>query len=458
MGGRGRYEGLLEAVWGGAGIAEEGGAGAVPNEMELQSRWYAGEWGKGMRTTDGREVEVVDFGVWNHAAGADFWEVVVLLDGVRKRGKLELDVEARGWESHGHSANPAYNDVVLHVFFGDVGRGRFFTRTSDDREVPQVWLDLDGGGGGRRRRGVLPEAKAGRCSRPLEGMEAGRVRTLLAAAAEYRVGRKVKRLVCAEAAQGREQAVFQGVAEALGYRRNKLAMTVLAQRLPLKLLAKAGGEAEALIFGVAGFLEGRVFEGAADDTREYLRGLWDCWWKRRSEYAPEEGRGAGWVFSGSRPVNHPQRRVAALARVAAGWKGLWAAVDGGDVRAVRDFLTGMRHGYWSCHYTLTSKRSAREMALVGEARANEMLANVFFPYWAGRGDDVWGEYCKLPARLENEKSRRGSLRLLGERGDAGELAGTMCGQQGLLQLYEDFCLEDDSGCEDCPFPEQLGQW
>ena len=452
-----RYERLLDAVWGRGGVAEAGGA-AVPDELELQSRWYAGEWGKVLKSTDGRAVEVVDFGVWNHAAGPDFSEVVVLLDGEKRRGKLEIDAEARGWESHGHSSNPAYNDVVLHVFFGDPGRGRFFTRTSDDREVVQVQLDAEGAGSRRRQGGELPEAKAGRCARPLAGMEAGRVRTLLAAAAEYRMGRKVRRLGRAAAAQGEEQAVYQAVAEALGYRRNKLAMTVLAQRLPLRLLAQAGEEAEALLFGVAGFMGGQVFEGAAEDTRAYLRGLWDCWWKRRSEYAPEEGREIAWVLSGTRPANHPQRRVAALARVLEQWKPLWAAVERGDAGAVREVLAGMEHGYWSWHYTLTSKRSAKAMALVGETRANEMLANVFFPYWTARGDDVWAEYCAMPARMENEKSRRAALRLLGERGDAGVPTGAMFGQQGLLQLYEDFCLEDDSGCEDCPFPEQLRQW
>jgi len=31
-------------------------------------------------------------------------------------------------------------------------------------------------------------------------------------------------------------------------------------------------------------------------------------------------------------------------------------------------------------------------------------------------------------------------------------------QQGLLQIYDDFCLEDASDCRDCPFPEQLAQW
>jgi hypothetical protein len=31
-------------------------------------------------------------------------------------------------------------------------------------------------------------------------------------------------------------------------------------------------------------------------------------------------------------------------------------------------------------------------------------------------------------------------------------------QQGLLQVYEDFCLRDASDCARCRFPEQLARW
>jgi len=31
-------------------------------------------------------------------------------------------------------------------------------------------------------------------------------------------------------------------------------------------------------------------------------------------------------------------------------------------------------------------------------------------------------------------------------------------QQGIQQIYDDFCLEDTTECSGCPFPEQLHQW
>ena len=35
---------------------------------------------------------------------------------------------------------------------------------------------------------------------------------------------------------------------------------------------------------------------------------------------------------------------------------------------------------------------------------------------------------------------------------------TIAHQQALLQIYEDFCLQDNSDCEHCPFPEQMKNW
>lgn len=54
--------------------------------------------------------------------------------------------------------------------------------------------------------------------------------------------------------------------------------------------------------------------------------------------------------------------------------------------------------------------------------------------------------------------RRAVLRLFGDDSRAAEFTQMLHHQQGLLQIYEDFCLEDDSACATCPFPERLKEW
>ena len=87
-----------------------------------------------------------------------------------------------------------------------------------------------------------------------------------------------------------------------------------------------------------------------------------------------------------------------------------------------------------------------------------ILANVVYPLLVPERGALWHEYLDLPALLDNEKVKRAALRLFGLSPHAKDFQRKLHHQQGLLQLYEDFCLEDDSGCEDCPFPERLAQW
>ena len=125
---------------------------------------------------------------------------------------------------------------------------------------------------------------------------------------------------------------------------------------------------------------------------------------------------------------------------------------------MRNYLLDLRHPYWNHHYTLTSEPTAKEMALVGDSRVAEILANVVFPFLAAQGANVWEEFSKLPARLSNRRLETAVTRLFGENARGRSFTKTVAHQQGLLQIYEDFCLQDNSDCAQCPFPEQMQKW
>src|SRR4051812_35287667 len=162
------------------------------SEIELQAHWFAGDFGREFRTTTGEAVKIVQFGVWNREAGPDFNDAAVSIDGgPAMGGPIEFDPEARDWERHGHALNPAYEDVVLHVFTRREGP-EFFTRTLGHRNVPQVLLDLATLPG--TTPAALPEAKLGRCCAPLSTMPEAKVRDILRAAAQHRWQRKAAAL------------------------------------------------------------------------------------------------------------------------------------------------------------------------------------------------------------------------------------------------------------------------
>ena len=98
------------------------------------------------------------------------------------------------------------------------------------------------------------------------------------------------------------------------------------------------------------------------------------------------------------------------------------------------------------------------MALLGDSRIGEIMANVFFPFWSLDGESIWPEYAKQPARLSNRRVETAATRLFGSDPRRKQFMKTIAHQQGLLQIYEDFCLQDNSDCAHCPFPEQMEKW
>jgi Protein of unknown function (DUF2851) len=232
---------------------------------------------------------------------------------------------------------------------------------------------------------------------------------------------------------------------------------VLAQRLPLKFLINRPDDAEALLFGVSGFLTSQAFEHADEATRNWLRGLWDQWWRYRDAYAPGLPRlPLKWNLTGTRPLNHPQRRIATLHLLVKHWSTFRKLLqpDIFSEKALHRFASGLHHPYWDHHYTLTAPPAARPMALLGTTRLTEVLANVCYPLLIPERESLWADYQKLTAPSDNEKTRRAALRLFAGHPGVDSLVSKVWQQQALLQIYEDFCLADSTGCEDCPMPEQ----
>ena len=458
----GRYEVFRQRIWSLARLLVSGGERSFRDEIELQAQWFGGEFGRAFTGTEGEKIEIVQFGHWNRGAGPDFTEVAVRIDGELRRGTLEVDVDVRHWEKHGHIVNPDFNEVVLHVFTDQSAMTRVFTQTEDHRNVPQLLLPQFTGLEGRPD--FLPEAFPGRCVAPLSRMSDLEVESLLLGAAQYRLRRKSERLqVMIESTSG-DQAMFQALAEALGFRQNKTAMAILAQRCPVgQLVAMAPAEREARLFGAAGFLDPLACEVPfADDSRLYQRQLWDQWWKMRDTVEMPPRRAILWRCAGTRPLNHPQRRVGALAGLVNHWeqlRPLWEKNVNNLEKHVNKVFKSLAHPFWEHHYTLGSEPSKAALRLVGKDRLRDILGNVIFPGAIRLETTGWDEYTTLGRVDSNQKLRRAALRLFGRDEKRQKLFTRYYHQQqGLLQIYADFCLEDASDCRNCPFPEQLTQW
>jgi Protein of unknown function (DUF2851) len=454
------YGFLIESVWHPPLFFAEAPQAPLPGELELQALWFGGAFGREFRTTQGKEVRIVQFGGWNHGAGPDFLHAAVEIDGMLRSGAIELDPDPACWEQHGHATNPAFREVVLHVSFRPATRDHFI-RDPDHREIPQVVVGAAQLADALNRpQREVAIAHPGRCCAPLKRLPAAAVARLFDEAARHRAQLKAARWLRTADAHGRDAALFQCVAETLGYRGNSLAMRLLAQRAPLAMLKSEGEAAEAVLFGTAGFLSPRLHEAAPPDTRDYLRGLWESWWKSRARFEASAERAIPWKTHGQRPANHPHRRVGALATLLRAWPQFrkLALARPFASKPLVDFLHALEHPFWSHHHTLTSATSPGRVALFGRQHALELVANHLVPLALHEDGITFRSYHKLRHSAPNDRVKRCAIRLFGSTKAAAPWTRRLCHHQALLQIYQDFCLDDVSDCAQCPFPEQLLQW
>ncbi len=416
-------------------LREQAGAyvAALPDERTLQLLLLEGSLGTEFTDDSGRQVSIISFGDWNRGAGPDFLNACISIDGRRIHGDIELDPTPEDWEHHGHGANPNFNDVALHLTCVPCSKG-WFTRNSRHERIPCACIPDHLLSAVAPMPAPLAPARPCQCAEQLAGQTPERVESVLLAAAAYRFRAKSSRFMLRAAFVGREQALYEALAETLGYHANKNAMRHLAMRAPLKAIKAAP---EAILFGTAGFLLPVLPDTSTPHAVAHHKQLWEQWWPERERFELSAGRVFPWSLSGSRPANHPQRRVGALSVIAARFSTFVKLCEPDKITALEEFLSGLRHPYWSTHVTLPSKPSARPMALMGRDRIGDFIINHVLP---ARGtDEAWSRYLERKAPRPGSKILSAHASILGAREDAPHFLKKAWHQQALLQIKADLC-------------------
>jgi hypothetical protein len=387
-----------------------------------------------LHTADGRPVVILHPGRFNDDAGPDYTGARIRIGSVTYHGDVELHLCSSSWAAHGHTTDPHYNSVVLHVVLDDDGL-RAPAATASRRRLPLLvlrpYLDpsfapvVDDAYGIQRGPAPLP------CTGATATLSAGRARRWLETLAAERIELKVRRFDerLREMVEERrtvlrepfpryygnpsdipppqrgytrrevaerdlwEQLLYEGLLEGLGYAKNIAPFAQLARTVPLSLLRRVGWRNReatmALLFGAAGLLPStRRVQDA--DARRYLRPLRKAWRSLRPLVKGPLVHEGEWRFFRLRPSNFPTSRLAAAHAV------LPVLFDGEGLRAlirivkndtlapaqmVRRCVAFFREnpeGFWQYHY-MFGCRTQRSVGGLGVARIHELLVNVLFP-------------------------------------------------------------------------------
>jgi len=447
-----------------------------------------------LRVEDGRKLRVLSPGWWNLEAGPDFRNAVIrLANEATCKGDVELHVDASAWKAHGHHRDPAYNSVILHVALRN-DTGDQAVAAADGHLVPQFILEPYLAGNLTELVEELnpddypaaSSSSAGPCNEVIRRKAAdGRwLGTFFDYAGDQRALSRMRRWERLAKTVGVETAIQCGVMEALGFKKNKSQFALLARLLPPDKFsaimrdcpaAEKRLQAEAALFGLSGLLDVPLPAQADDEAAAYVEDLRRRW-AALCRHFPDGGMEAGqWVFTGSRPVNFPTRRIAAaaafLARNVEGglFNALLACMPTGtgrprqrDAKAARrnfeELFTDASGGFWETRCTFGGKKMSRPVSLVGKERAALILVNVVIPallLHARRNKKPELEqllhaiYVKMPRLAPTSVENLMVQRLFGGDRQAAKIISNARRQQGLYQVYKDFCEQDERGCRRC---------
>jgi len=451
-----------------------------PAERLLQAVWRHQRLRRDrLKTSDGKTVRVLHPGFVSAEGGPDFRGAVIQIGEEPPRfGDVEIDLRSHGWHAHGHDRNPNFKNVILHVVWetGAPASGSarierpptLLIKNSLDAPLGELSLWLE-----NESASVLPENLRGKCSAPLRELDEPQLDELLHQAARVRFEAKAAQFSARARHAGWEQALWEGLFRALGYKHNTWPMQSLAEtRLFWSRGTKSPFAFQARLLGISGLLPGELTRSQRSaDT--YLRRVWDCWWRERDAFESCILPRAVWKFHGLRPANHPQRRLA----LAAHWladKNLisiiekWCAADLANTAlpgSLLEILQVERDEFWSWHWTFKSARLAKPQPLLGETRAADLAVNVILPWlWARATEgknaalrlEIEWRYFDWPAAEDNSVLKLARQRLLGTSNR--RALRSAAEQQGLMQIVRDFCEHSNAICENCRLPAMAGEF
>ncbi len=473
----------------------------MPTERLLQAIWQHQRLRRDrLKTAGGTMIRIFHPGFVSVEGGPDFRGAMLQTgDDAPRAGDVEIDLRSSGWRAHGHDRNPNFRNVILHVVWESDGMDANPAKSNrpptlalhDVLDAPLADLSLSLENEPLR---LLPETLRGKCCAPLRELDETQLTELLRAAAQVRFQLKAGQFRARARHAGWEQTLWEHLFRALGYKHNGWPMQHLAE---MKSLWSAGAESafelQARLLGVSGLLPDELTR-AQKSTDNYLRRVWDGWWRERDGFAGSVLPRAAWKFHGLRPANHPQRRLALAAHwLAAGdlvqkieeWIAPQKSIgpltpvlspprDAGEKDArsaaaladsLREILEVERDEFWSWHWTFRSARMQKPMPLLGAARVTDLAVNVILPWlWVraveGKNETlqrvIEQRYFAWPAAEDNSVLKLARQRLLGA-GKSRALR-TAAAQQGLLQVVRDFCEHSNAVCENCRFPDLVRGW
>ncbi|MCI0691194.1 DUF2851 family protein [candidate division KSB1 bacterium] len=475
------------------------------SEQALHQLWQQGRLSAALlRTTEGQIVEVINPGNHNRDGGPDFRRAALRLAGKIQQGDVELHLDANDWFGHNHHLDPQYNDVILHVALTGPNPPEKIIK-ENGLPIPHILLSLDESY--LRIDATTPQPESGSTSPsllecPLSRTTAEKIHATVRHVGLLRLVAKAEAFAEQVANTSWDQAVYRGLAEAMGYDKNQEPFRRIVDLLPVDLVfgeLRASREMQpalvldAMLFGSAGFLSAWPSPEKIPDaeTAAFLSPRLKLWEPLQHALQIRPLRREAWQFFRLRPPNFPTRRLAGFSALLLKFyrDGLLEHLAGlflssskvslkqrtkAIVAELLNYFICPADDFWRTHYdflSIVSERGGRSARaedenittaqtnygdLIGRDRALDILVNIVLPalwhYGRQAGDAhlqnlVQEVYGGFPRLQENQITRAMRQQLSQQHPVSRTVATSALTQQGLIHLQKRYCRP--LRCEEC---------
>lgn len=400
-----------------------------------------------LQTTDGRKIEIIDPGMHNTDAGADFFNAKIKIEDKVWAGNVEIHQSSDDWNKHGHHVDKNYNSVILHVV--ELAKGD--VKNEKGLKVPQMVLKVPDG---VRKNAdyLLNSASNIPCKNHLPEIEEKIVNSWLNVLGIERLERKTNDIFAHlnRFNNSWDQSFYVLLARNYGFGLNSDEFERLALSLPLNHVQRHSDslfQVEALLFGQAGMLQD---ESILDDYYLQLKKEYE-FLRHKYQLKPIDG----FLFKKLRvrPNAFPQIRIAQLAALLQQSGRLFSSIlEIDDYKQLRLYFQADTSDYWKTHYSF-GKESKKSDKYLGDSSLNTILINTVAPilFAYGRKTDQ-EKYCDRAMHiLESIKPERNAI--ITEFKSAGITPSNAFDTQALIQLRKEYC--DKRKCLYCRIGYQI---
>ncbi len=401
---------------------------------------------KHLQTLSGKKLSIINTGQRNETEGPDFRNAMVMIDNQLLTGDIEIHIKNNDWYAHGHHEDNNYDNVVLHVIKEKSDDD--YIENSSTTPIEVLKLDL-------LEKDIRPKQL------PCETWPAVNQAAFQEIIEKYGSKRFQRKTLQARKELLKyqpEQYFFLGLLDVMGYSKNRRPMKKIAMYLNIDKLYSILNQIdetkrlivlETLLLGTAGMLSPAYRKYYHNDS--YFKGLQEQWAGVSKQYKLTEINGELFHFAGSRPANHPHKRLIGLAQII---NNIYPAKPGQfclDIlfsnRQFEVILEALKQkfqlpsGMWKNHPLFKSHRSN---LLIGDSRLMDFISNRLLPFARALSSILKNEKSADLCIQYNKKIPRGAMpgkikKILKNLNIQGKEIKTNYLLQGCIEYYRLFC-------------------